>query len=75
MFKCPLRAGLQFRNVIFPLQLKEQMLLLEAQLEKQSDNQGMSEELEQVCWLDSPAPNHSGAFFCRGLALMFLFVH
>uniref|UniRef100_A0A8C9YRZ7 Ribosome binding protein 1a n=1 Tax=Sander lucioperca TaxID=283035 RepID=A0A8C9YRZ7_SANLU len=28
--------------------LKEQMMLLEAQLEKQSDNQGTSEEMEQV---------------------------
>ncbi|XP_074502619.1 ribosome-binding protein 1a isoform X3 [Sebastes fasciatus] len=29
-------------------QLKEQMMLLEAQLEKQSDNQGTSEEMEQL---------------------------
>lgn len=29
-------------------QLKEQMMLLEAQLEKQSDNQGNSEEMEQL---------------------------
>jgi len=29
-------------------QLKEQMMLLEAQLEKQSDNQGSSEEMEQL---------------------------
>lgn len=33
----------------FSLQLKEQMMLLEAQLEKQSDNQGAAEEMEQVC--------------------------
>lgn len=30
------------------LQVKEQMLLLEAQLEKQTDNQVFSEEMEQV---------------------------
>lgn len=30
------------------VQVKEQMLLLEAQLEKQTDNQVFSEELEQV---------------------------
>nr|XP_033469486.1 ribosome-binding protein 1a isoform X2 [Epinephelus lanceolatus] len=29
-------------------QLKEQMMLVEAQLEKQSDNQGISEEMEQL---------------------------
>ena len=33
----------------FFLQLKEQVMLLEAQLEKQSDSQGATEEMEQVC--------------------------
>lgn len=33
---------------VFSLQLKEQITLLEAQLEKQSDNQRLSEGMEQV---------------------------
>lgn len=40
---------LLYKTVYFgSLQLKEQMMLLEAQLEKQSDNQGTSEDMEQV---------------------------
>lgn len=36
------------RHLCFYAQLKAQMMLLEAQLEKQSDHQGAMEELEQV---------------------------
>lgn len=35
-------------NVFLSLQLKEQMMLLEAQLEKQTDSHLLSEEMEQV---------------------------
>lgn len=35
-------------NFWFSLQVKAQMMLLEAQLEKQSDNEGAPEEMEQV---------------------------
>lgn len=35
----------------FSVQVKAQMMLLEAQLEKQADNMGASEEMEQVCTL------------------------
>lgn len=35
--------------VVASVQVKEQMMLLEAQLEKQTDNHMFSEEMEQVC--------------------------
>lgn len=56
----------------FSPQLKSQMMLLEAQLEKQSDQQGAMEELEQVHQLfrstqktkeNPPPPYQTGSCF------------